>query len=198
TRVKAIAQEDEAIGKMRVEATSIIARCTEAFLADLVKASAERARAAGDRESERKRRKGPPSALLRQVLPEDVRKAAAEEERFDFLRPLLAPPDKQKHSASAPDRGKRKGGTTSGRRAGQARKKENPTNLGMSSTMGGMAAVSDLGAGAKVSGAGKGGDLLEFAGLDEEARMALLLGGPSTTQGVASGTGDEDEDEDYD
>lgn len=126
------------------------------------------------------------------------RKAAAEEERFDFLRPLLAPPDKQKHPASAPDRGKRKGGTTSGRRAGQARKKENPTGLGMSSTMGGMAAVSDLGAGAKVSGAGKGGDLLEFAGLDEAARMALLLGGPSTTHGVASGTGDEDEDEDYD
>lgn len=51
---------------------ALAARCTEAFLADLVKASAERARAAGDRESERKRRKGPPSALLRQVLPEDV------------------------------------------------------------------------------------------------------------------------------
>lgn len=63
--------------------------------------------------------------------------------------------------------------------------------------MGGMAALSDLAGGAKASGAEKAGSLLGLAGLDEDARMALLLGGPSTTHGVASGPGD-DEEEDYD
>lgn len=63
--------------------------------------------------------------------------------------------------------------------------------------MDGMAALSDLAAGAKASGAGKADSLLGLAGLDEEARIALLLGGPSTQHGVASGTVDEDE-EDYD
>eukprot|EP00904_Undaria_pinnatifida_P001589 jgi/Undpi1/11430/HiC_scaffold_30.g13727.m1 len=182
---------------MKVEATSIIARCTEAFLADLVKASAERARAAGDRESERKVRKGPPSALPRQVLPEDVRKAATEEERFDFLRPVITPPNKQHLSASAPVRGKRKGSTTSGRQARKTRTKEIPMDSATRSAMDGMAALSDLAAGAKASGAGKADSLLGLAGLDEEARIALLLGGPSTQHGVASGTVDEDE-EDYD
>lgn len=60
-----------------------------------------------------------------------------------------------------------------------------------------MAALSDLAGGTKAPGAGKAGSLLGLAGLDEEARMALLLGGPSTTHGVASGTV-EDEEEDYD
>lgn len=68
----------------------------------------------------------------------------------------------------------------------------------MSSTMDGLVALSDLAGGAKASGAKKADSLLGLAGLDEEARMALLLGGASTTHGVASGTGDEDEEEDYD
>lgn len=121
-----------------------------------------------------------------------------EEERFDFLRPILAPASKQGQSESASDRGKRKGSTNSGRRAGKARKNKSPADLGISSTMGGLAALSDLASGAKASDTEKAGSLLGLAGLDEEARMALLLGSASTTHGVASGTGDEDEEEDYD
>lgn len=126
------------------------------------------------------------------------RKAATEEERFDFLRPVLAPPNKQNLSGSTSGRGKRKGSTTSGRRAGKARRNQSPTDFATSSAMGGMAALSNLAAGAKASGAGKAGSLLGLAGLDEEARVALLLGGPGTQQGAVSGTGDEDEEEDYD
>ncbi len=52
----------------------IAARCTEAFLADLVRESVDRARAAGHREPGKKVRKRPATATSapQQVLPEDV------------------------------------------------------------------------------------------------------------------------------
>lgn len=126
------------------------------------------------------------------------RKAAAEEERFDFLRPVLAAPEQDdsiSEAVSASGGGKRKRSNTAGRQRLKPRKhEESEDNRSTATAAGsGISALSDT----LKSGAGEGSRLLALAGLDEESRRALLLGGPATTYGAAAGIGDE-EDEDYD
>eukprot|EP00903_Cladosiphon_okamuranus_P014308 g13290.t1 len=174
-------------------------------------ASANRARAAGRREPIKKSRK--PSETLKsptqQVLPEDVRKAVSEEERFDFLRPILDPPQGSSDSlvsaaAAGAAKGKRESGPTSGRAgvgAGGARKGKKRVNAGFAGSAGSEAVgVSDVqlsgGAMTSVAGAGSGG-LLELAGLDEDGRRRALLGVLDSESPAGSGLGD-DEDDDYD
>eukprot|EP00752_Nemacystus_decipiens_P002850 g2654.t1 len=212
-KVKAIAQQDESIGRMGVGAISLIARCTDAFLADLVTASADRARAEGLREPKKNIRKRPATSTppAQQVLPADVRKAVTEEERFDFLRPILVPPqDGCKDSlgaAAAGAKGKRKRGPTSGKAgtggAGVGKGKNDKRMVAelAGAAESGAASASDIQPSAsgmtKVAGAGSGG-LLALAGLDEKGRRRALLGGlDSKPPPVASVLGD-DEDEDYD
>ncbi|CAM9245677.1 unnamed protein product [Ectocarpus fasciculatus] len=209
SRVKALAQNDESIGKMSVQATCMIARCTDAFLVDLVKASVDRAKAAGHREPNKKVRKCPDASksVPQQVLPEDVRQAVAEEERFDFLRPVLSPAQESSGSLSAAGTKRtRKGGATSARAgaktAGGAKKGKARRDLesagGAASRMDGESDLIAPG-GAIASTAGAGSNLLALAGLDEEGRRQALLGGMVTTATPAAcGILGDDDDEDYD
>ncbi|CAM9945540.1 unnamed protein product [Ectocarpus sp. 6 AP-2014] len=209
SRVKAVAQNDESIGKMSVQATCMIARCTDAFLADLVEASVSRARAAGHREPNKKVRKCPDASksVPQQVLPEDVRQAVAEEERFDFLRPVLSPAQDSGGSLGAGGAKRtRKGGATSARAGakavGGAKKGKERRDLesadGAASRMDGESDPIESG-GAIASTAGVGSNLLALAGLDEEGRRQALLGGmvPTATPAACAILGD-DEDEDFD
>lgn len=135
------------------------------------------------------------------------RKAVAEEERFDFLRPILNPPQDSSDSlgaAAAGAKGKRKSDPTSGR-AGTAgagaRKGKKRMDAELADAAGmGAASASDIqpsgSAMASAAGAGSGG-LLALAGLDEEGRRRALLGVMESKPPAASGLGD-DEDEDYD
>ncbi|CAM9745565.1 unnamed protein product [Scytosiphon promiscuus] len=205
-RVKSIAQEDESIGRMAVGATCIIARCTDAFLADLTKAAAERASAAGKRDSEKyaRHRPGTSRSSPQQVLPDDVRQAVSEEERFDFLRPILN--DRRGGSgplgAASGAKGKRKGDSNSGGGAAAAGRGgvRGSTHTKVKGSTGSAASAigstSDLvvSGGAMGPTAGSRGNLLALAGLDEEGQRRALLGGLG---GTASGFGGDDE-EDYD
>ncbi len=132
------------------------------------------------------------------------RKAVAEEDRFDFLRPVLVPP--QKKGAEPLDtagvKGKRKRGPASARTAratgGEAARK-GKRRMEVEAA---AAALSDSdlasgGAAASTAGAGVG-DLSALAGLDDAAwRRALLCGSGSEPPPAAAGFVD-DEDEDYD
>lgn len=139
------------------------------------------------------------------------RKAVTEEERFDFLQPILEPPqdsDSLGAVGAAGAKGKRKSGPTSGRAGtgGAGARKKGKKRMGSTEFAGvgaaGSGATSAPGikpsgsATTSVAGAGSGG-LLALAGLDEEGRRRALLGVLDTKPPAASGLGD-DEDEDYD
>lgn len=133
------------------------------------------------------------------------RKAVAEEERFDFLRPILnPPPDSSEPPGTAGATRKRKGGPTSGRAgtggaAARKGKKRIDTELAGSATSGAASASGFQPPGSVMtSAAGAGsGSLLALAGLDEEGRRRALLGVSGAKSQAASRFGD-DEDEDYD
>lgn len=125
----------------------------------------------------------------------------SEEERFDFLRPILnAPQDSSGSLVAAGAKGKRKGGCNSGgAAAGRGASRSSTKKKGKGST-GSVASVADDTSdpirldGAAVPMAGSGSDLFALAGLDEEGQRRALLG----VHGAAvSGLGGDD-DEDYD
>ncbi|CAM9290219.1 unnamed protein product [Hapterophycus canaliculatus] len=202
-RVKTIAQQDESIGKMTVEATCIMARCTDAFLADLVKAAAERASATGKRNPNKNPRKRPATSEFapQVVLPEDVRQAVSAEERFDFLRPVVnALQDGGGSLGAAGAKGKKKGGSNSSKTAagcggvGESAKRKGKGSTRSAASV--IDSVPNLVAfdGATGPTAGSRGNLLTLAGLDAEGQRRALLGGVGA---AAPGLGGDDDD-DYD
>lgn len=120
-----------------------------------------------------------------------------EEERFDFLRPVLEPPNQDKKSVSAYVGGTRKGNATAGRSRKNPRTDKNGEGRGSGGTIGGIDAVYGAGCGAGESAAAEGNSLVALGGLDDESRRAFLLGDLGMKGPSVSGIGDE-EDEDYD
>lgn len=135
------------------------------------------------------------------------RTAVTEEERFDFLRPVLNPPQDssgESLGAAAGAKGKRKPGPSRGRagtgtggagaRKGKKRMGTEFADAAGSATASAPDLVEPSGSAiTSAVGAGGGGGLLALAGLDEEGRRRALLGGPA-----ASGLGDDGDEEDYD
>lgn len=219
-RVKQLVLQDEEIGSVNAEATSLIARSLDVFLADLAKASVERTKATRGRTGDEvagvlliaphPHRENPSfrGKWRRQILPEDLQHAVEEEDRFDFLRPVLETLDDRQ--AAYREQAKMKPNRAGRPRGKGSKPAGNTTDHGCR----GSTSSAALGSAVTAAAGGRPGSMLSeqaLLGSEDNLRQASLLMRDGRAWGTAGGIGaatgggassrvegEEEVDDDYD